>query len=425
MKLLKKLKNKKSASEKIMSNNNAVMTSQTPPSISETSEPITSHTVNETATTATDLSADTKTTDLSLENSSLDQQPQLEVNPEAATEKKAEPELTTVTLPIIETEKTTQTADTPNTTTQTDTPLSPDLTAIATLTEEKPTKPAKVKLTGRMLNFTRLNIEGNDLAQIQEKLSQKFANQPNNKMLVVLNCEEQLDLTELLQILWDFGLQPIGIITGKMDEQAREQKFAIFPADGKRIDVLAGDKKTDEKKIGKPTPSTLQKTNGNTKTETIPTIVASTSDTTTSQQVTPDSSETVNDSVKESASTYTSSLPQTSHLQGDLIYSSILRSGQSINHVGGDLVLTNGINAGAEAITDYSLHVYGKAEGRLVAGATGDENARIFCLRFNPSLVSVAGTFCLRENIPSEFLDKAVQVHHERDKGLVFTLING
>ncbi|MFP6813636.1 MAG: septum site-determining protein MinC, partial [Moraxella sp.] len=112
-----------------------------------------------------------------------------------------------------------------------------------------------------------------------------------------------------------------------------------------------------------------------------------------------------------------------SQLEGDLVHSQMLRSGQSINHVGGDVILTKGINAGAEAITDYSLHVYGKAEGRLVAGATGDTNAKIFCLRFNPSLVSVAGTYCLKENIPTEYLDKAVQVSYLDGQGLVFELM--
>ena len=109
--------------------------------------------------------------------------------------------------------------------------------------------------------------------------------------------------------------------------------------------------------------------------------------------------------------------------EGDLVHTQMLRSGQSINHVGGDVILTKGINAGAEAITDYSLHVYGKAEGRLVAGATGDTNAKIFCLRFNPSLVSVAGTYCLKENIPIEYLDKAVQVSYLDGQGLVFELM--
>ena len=107
-----------------------------------------------------------------------------------------------------------------------------------------------------------------------------------------------------------------------------------------------------------------------------------------------------------------------------MIYDQMLRSGQSINHVGGDLILTNSVNSGAEAITDNSLHVYGRAQGRLVAGATGDKDARIFCQVFNPSLVSVAGTYCLRDNLPEETIDKPVQVRFVEGEGLVFTVMD-
>lgn len=279
-------------------------------------------------------------------------------------------------------------------------------------TEKTANTPTKIKLTGRMLNFTRLHISGNDFEQIKTQLNQKFGNHPNSKMLIVLSCEETLDLAELLSLLWDFGLQPIGIVTGKMDDQAHEQKLAIFPADGKRIDVLTDDKKVT---VATTQPAVNAVTKDNQQAH-----ISRNNDLAKIKPIT-----FPTETTSETAESYVSSLPQTSHLEGDLVYTTILRSGQSINHVGGDLVLTQGINAGAEAITDYNLHVYGKAEGRLVAGATGDENAKIFCLRFNPSLVSVAGTFCLRENIPSEYLDKAVQVRFERDKGLIFTLMNG
>ena len=59
-----------------------------------------------------------------------------------------------------------------------------------------------------------------------------------------------------------------------------------------------------------------------------------------------------------------------------------------------------------------------------MAGATGDKDARIFCQRFDPSLVSVAGTYCLHDDIPKEMIDKAVQVSYDEQKGLVFTLMN-
>ena len=47
-----------------------------------------------------------------------------------------------------------------------------------------------------------------------------------------------------------------------------------------------------------------------------------------------------------------------------------------------------------------------------------------FAKKFNPSLVSVAGTYCLRDAIPSEMIDQAVQVTYDEAQGLVFTLLN-
>ncbi len=102
----------------------------------------------------------------------------------------------------------------------------------------------------------------------------------------------------------------------------------------------------------------------------------------------------------------------------------MLRSGQNVNHVGGDLILMNSVNDGAEAITDNNLHVYGKGMGRLIAGATGDPDAKIFCQCFNPSLVSVAGTYMLRDNLPPEVINKAVQVSYKEDEGLVFKIMD-
>ncbi|WP_290000510.1 hypothetical protein [Faucicola atlantae] len=45
-------------------------------------------------------------------------------------------------------------------------------------------------------------------------------------------------------------------------------------------------------------------------------------------------------------------------------------------------------------------------------------------MRFNPSLVSVAGTYCLKENIPAEYLNQAVIVSYQEPVGLVFNLMN-
>ena len=284
-----------------------------------------------------------------------------------------------------------------------------------------PTDPVatSVKLTGRLLNFTRLNIEGNDIKVILTKIAQKLGRQRQSNLPVIVSCQQPLNLAQLWGGLWVLGLQPIGLVTGANDTQANELRIAIFPADGQRIDGKA------PKNVAT---GSEQKSNSTANTPSSQHVAQSpTQSLTSDSQVTERQNQTASDIASNDTTAapdkFVASPHHQSQLEGDLVHTQMLRSGQSINHVGGDVILTKGINAGAEAITDYSLHVYGKAEGRLVAGATGDTNAKIFCLRFNPSLVSVAGTYCLKENIPTEYLDKAVQVSYLDGQGLVFELM--
>ena len=284
-----------------------------------------------------------------------------------------------------------------------------------------PTDPVatSVKLTGRLLNFTRLNIEGNDIKVILTKIAQKLGRQRQSNLPVIVSCQQPLNLAQLWGGLWVLGLQPIGLVTGANDTQANELRIAIFPADGQRIDgkvpknvATGSERKSDSTKSN---PSSQHIAQSPTQ--------SLTSDSQATQRQNQTASDIASHDTAAAPEKFVASSHHQSQLEGDLVHRQMLRSGQSINHVGGDVILTKGINAGAEAITDYSLHVYGKAEGRLVAGATGDTNAKIFCLRFNPSLVSVAGTYCLKENIPTEYLDKAVQVSYLDGQGLVFELM--
>lgn len=284
-----------------------------------------------------------------------------------------------------------------------------------------PTDPVatSVKITGRLLNFTRLNIEGNDIKVILTKIAKKLGRQRQSNLPVIVSCQQPLNLAQLWGGLWVLGLQPIGLVTGANDTQANELRIAIFPADGQRIDgkvpknvATGSERKSDSTKSN---PSSQHIAQSPTQ--------SLTSDSQATERQNQTASDIASNDTTAAPDKFVASPHHQSQLEGDLVHSQMLRSGQSINHVGGDVILTKGINAGAEAITDYSLHVYGKAEGRLVAGATGDTNAKIFCLRFNPSLVSVAGTYCLKENIPTEYLDKAVQVSYLDGQGLVFELM--
>ena len=88
-----------------------------------------------------------------------------------------------------------------------------------------------------------------------------------------------------------------------------------------------------------------------------------------------------------------------------------LRSGQQVYARGTDVVLLGGVSPGAEIIADGSIHCYGPLRGRAIAGAQGDDSARIIASNFGPELVSIAGVFRTFESgIPATVAGRAAQV---------------
>lgn len=239
-----------------------------------------------------------------------------------------------------------------------------------------------IALFGKMLAFSRLKINIDDINAIRTEIEQTLKIKGSNPVPVVIDSEVMLDLNALIEMLWSLNIQPIGVMSGELNEQAVALRLAVFPADGQKIGTLKEEKPSEE------VPET------------------------TTQNTQSPSRGTVQNFGNELEFGLTSS-----------VCDGMLRSGQSLQHLGGDLVILGGVNRGADAITDSNLHVYGNGLGRLVAGATGDKDARIFCQGFNPSLVSVAGTYCLHDDLPKELLGKAVQVSYGEEQGLIFTLM--
>lgn len=332
------------------------------------------------------------------------------------------------------------------------------------MTDYAPTNlPKKQAVTffGKMLTFSRIHLETNDLTIIEAQLA-KLLNKKDSLIPVIIDSQVEQNLSALLQLLWDWGLQPIGVVTGLLDEQAQQIKLAIFPQDGKRIErikVAKAPQPTADTQKTEPTPNQPEQhtpqTDSTPQTQEPPQTLEKTETTaqsTPADQTNEPAKQTDQNPKTEQPDQNPPSTPETELEQNiqitppqtqteiadpndliqdnfeperitSLIYDQMLRSGQSLNHVGGDLIVTSSVNNGAEAITDNTLHIYGKGQGRLVAGATGDKDARIFCQKFNPSLVSVAGTYCLRDNIPEEVIDQPVQVRYIEGQGLVFTIM--
>ncbi|HEY9130533.1 MAG TPA: septum site-determining protein MinC [Dyella sp.] len=99
-----------------------------------------------------------------------------------------------------------------------------------------------------------------------------------------------------------------------------------------------------------------------------------------------------------------------------------VRSGQQIYARDRDLVVTGAIANGAEVIADGSIHIYGGLRGRAMAGAQGDEKARIFISNFHAELVAIAGHYRVFEQIPKDLEGQAVQCWLDGEKLMIARL---
>ena len=97
-----------------------------------------------------------------------------------------------------------------------------------------------------------------------------------------------------------------------------------------------------------------------------------------------------------------------------LVQTTPVRSGQQVYAEQRDLTLLATVGAGAEVLADGNIHIYGALRGRALAGAQGNEEARIFCREFHAELVAVAGRYKVLDDIPQALLGKPVQVWLEQ-----------
>jgi septum site-determining protein MinC len=95
-----------------------------------------------------------------------------------------------------------------------------------------------------------------------------------------------------------------------------------------------------------------------------------------------------------------------------------LRSGQHVYARGRDLIVLAMVNPGAEIMADGHIHVYAPLRGKAIAGARGDEQARIFTSSLEAELLSIAGTYRTSGDspLPPEVAGKAAQISLQGDK---------
>lgn len=96
-----------------------------------------------------------------------------------------------------------------------------------------------------------------------------------------------------------------------------------------------------------------------------------------------------------------------------------VRSGQQAYARGGDLVILSLTSSGAELLADGHIHVYGALRGRALAGVCGDASARIFCRSLEADLVSIAGYWQVRDDMPEALIGKPAQISLQQERLLI------
>jgi septum site-determining protein MinC len=102
-------------------------------------------------------------------------------------------------------------------------------------------------------------------------------------------------------------------------------------------------------------------------------------------------------------------LPSQSRQVPSLLIETPIRSGQAVINPDGDVIVLGSVASGAEVIAAGSIHVYGTLRGRALAGAYGNETARVFCRRYEAELIAIGEYYKAIEDIESQLRQKPVQ----------------
>lgn len=242
---------------------------------------------------------------------------------------------------------------------------------------------ACVAFKGRMMTLTVLEVRDADLEAIGASVQQQVERSPEffANMPVLLSLQAPvLDLMALKTVLTDADLVGVGVLDADEDTaaQARAAGLGVMTSPAGRNGGAGADtgKRSRDVDTGATRPANTQG-NGGVRAEEQPRKTPS------------------------------------------RLVTRPVRSGQQIYARGGDLVITSSVSEGAEVLADGHIHIYGALRGRALAGASGDTQGRIFCRRFQPDLIAIAGCYKVADAIDENMRGACVQVALDNDNLLI------
>ncbi len=212
-----------------------------------------------------------------------------------------------------------------------------------------------------MLSVTRLRVLEPDLDGIGGQIDALAVQIPQavKGMAVVIESDIEVDLPALLKRLRQVGMQPLGVIDGALNAAAQDCGLPVL-----------------SKEVGRTSaPRDMPAATAEPESEPAPPKAAAAPP--------PEPAAAAGVTKRRAAR----------------IISEPVRSGQQIYAEGGDLIVLNTVSPGAEVIADGCIHIYGKLGGRAIAGARGDETARIFCRKLEAELLAIAGFYMVAEQL--------------------------
>ncbi len=221
-----------------------------------------------------------------------------------------------------------------------------------------------IDLKGSILSLTILNIYSDDIQQVKLEINEKVEQAPSFFSGIPVVIEPKVSLVDptflalLVEFLYQLQMIPIGVRSEDpgIQDQAEYAGLALFPPQ-------------EHKARHKTVPEELK--------EDMPSEI------------------------------------------GALVIKHNVRSGQQVYAKGRDLIVLGSINPGAEVVADGHVHVFGKARGKIFAGAAGYADAKIFASHLNPEMVCIAGMYQLSEDIDDKAKEGFVEVAL-KDNKLVF-----
>jgi len=257
-----------------------------------------------------------------------------------------------------------------------------------------------MQLKGEMSMLNVLHIQDNDVSEICSKLEQKRDEAPQFFLQspIVLDGSElsgnalEFDFSALKTGLLDLGFIPIGVrnFPPAANNIIRESGWAIM-RDQQQTPRTAENKIETTEKSEPATPETVE-----------------------------EASQTKDNKPENQANTAVES--NRSDIRSAMTVDRPVRSGQQVYAANADMTVLAPTSAGSEIMADGSIHIYGALRGRVLAGARGNESARIYCQSLQAELIAIAGRYQLLDESDTTLKGKPAMIRLEGEKIVIEAL---